>query len=141
MLIREVTSAEDQLNLLKRIIDSTWSAISAEAAREKAAKQQRATAAAAKPKPRKRPRIQPKRGGAAKAITPKSTTPPQPQHAAAQQSPQQPTQPNQAAATNATQVPQPRRAYPSPKSTPTEVPTEVMPIARLGKVAAVPETV
>ena len=37
MLIREVTSAQDQLNLLKRIIDSTWTAISAEAAAEAAA--------------------------------------------------------------------------------------------------------
>ena len=136
MLIREVTSAEDQLNLLKRIIDATWSAISAEAAQEKSAKQQRA--AAAKPKPRKRPRIQPKRGGAAKTITPKSNTPPQAQSAATPPSPQQQTQPNQAAATNAAQSPQPRRVYPSPKPTSTEVPTKTMPIARLGKVATVP---
>ncbi len=53
MLIREVTSAEDQLNLLKRIIDSTWTAISAEAAAEAAAKQQQANAAANSPRPRK----------------------------------------------------------------------------------------
>ena len=53
MLIREVTSAKDQLNLLKRIIDSTWTAISAEAAAEAAAKQQRTAATASTPRPRK----------------------------------------------------------------------------------------
>lgn len=137
MLIREVTNAEDQLNLLKRIIDSTWSAISAEAAQEKAAKQQRAAVTAAKPKPRKRPRVPPKRGDAAKAITPKSTTPPQAQQAATPTSPQQSTQPNQAAATNTTQAPQPRRVYPSAKPTSTEVPIQTMPIARLGKVTPI----
>ena len=34
MLIKEVTNAQDQLSLLKRVIDLTWSAISAEAAEE-----------------------------------------------------------------------------------------------------------
>lgn len=53
MLIREVTNAQDQLNLLKRIIDSTWTAIAAEAAAEAAAKQQQAVATASKPRPRK----------------------------------------------------------------------------------------
>jgi hypothetical protein len=53
MLILEVTNAQDQLNLLKKIVDSTWSAISAEAAAEAAAKQQRAAAIAAKPRVRR----------------------------------------------------------------------------------------
>lgn len=53
MLISEVTNAQDQLNLLKKIIDNTWTAISAEAAAEAAARQQRAVASAVKPRARR----------------------------------------------------------------------------------------
>jgi len=135
MLIHEVTNAEDQLKLLKRIIDSTWSAIAAEAAAEAAAKQQRAAAAAAKP--RKSPKVQPKRRTAPKAIVSKPNTQTQAQRTAVQPNQSHSAQPNQAVTTDAAQAIQPRRVYPAPKSTTTEIPIQTMPIARLGKVAAV----
>jgi hypothetical protein len=126
MLILEVTNAQDQLSLLKKIIDNTWSAISAEAAAEAAAKQQRAAAAAAKPRVRR----------AAKPIA-KSA----PKAAAATGI--KPTQANAAEKTAAAIVqldttqaePQvlqslPRSVHPSSTAKP-------KPVARLGKVATV----
>lgn len=129
MLIYEVTNAQEQLNLLKRIIDSTWSAISAEAAAEAAAKQQRAAAATAKPRVRR----------AVKPIA-------KPTPAATAQIAVKPTQASAAEKTAAAIVqrgytqpkqqspqPQPRRVYPSSTAKP-------KPIARLGRVAATPAT-
>lgn len=125
MLILEVTNAQDQLNLLKKIVDSTWSAISAEAAAEAAARQQRAAAAAAKPRVRRaaKPIVKPvAKSAAATAV--------------------KPTQASAAEKTAAAIVPrgdtsvqqqaplpqlQPRRVYPSSSAKP-------KPIARLGRV-------
>ena len=134
MLIREVTSAKDQLHLLKTIIDSTWSAIAAEAGAETVAKQKRAAAAAAKHKPRKAPK--PKRVAAPTTPVKKAPTKPQVQMAPQAAPAALPnTQVTQA------QVSQPRRAYPTPTqantSAPNVEPTTTMPIARLGKVATV----
>ena len=132
MLILEVTNAQDQLNLLKKIIDNTWAAISAEAAAEVAARQQRAAASAAKPRPR-RTSVQTTKATATKPTASKS-----PIAAAATNA----TLPNVASsadkaaaavvqrggAATQTQPQQPRRVYPSSTS---------KPIARLGKVARV----
>ncbi len=136
MLIRVVTNAKDQLNLLKTIIDSTWSAIAAEAGAEAVAKQKRAAAAATDPKPRKAPK--PKRVAAPTAPRKKPPTKPQasmaPQAAPA-------ALPNTQATQNQSQLPQPRRVYPTPTQAPTTTlnvtPTTTMPIARLGKMATV----
>jgi hypothetical protein len=125
MLILEVTNAQDQLNLLKKIIDSTWSEIAAEAAAEAAAKQQRAAAAAAKPRVRRaaKPNMKPvAKSTAATAVKPTQATAAEKTAAAivqrgVTQSQQQVLQP------------QPRRVYPSTTAKP-------KPIARLGKVAA-----
>jgi hypothetical protein len=65
MLIKEVTTPSDQLHLLKTIIDNTWSAISAEAAAEKQAKQRRAaTASKYRPKRSAKPAKPATKGGA-----------------------------------------------------------------------------
>jgi hypothetical protein len=138
MLILEVTNAQDQLNLLKKIINSTWSAIAAEAAAAAAAKQQRAAASAAKPRVR-RASIPVVKAAASKPTTPKS-----PKSAAI----------NKATVANAansadkaaaavvqhgaanqmqSQPQQPRRVYPSSTAKP-------KPIARLGRVAVTPAT-
>ena len=126
MLILEVTNAQDQLSLLKRIVDSTWSAIAAEAAAEAAAKQQRAAAAAAKPRVRR----------AAKPIVksvakPAATTAVKPTQAAtAEKTAAAIVQRGTAQAQPQSLQPQPRRVYPSTTAKP-------KPSARLGKVAAV----
>lgn len=126
MLILEVTNAQDQLNLLKKIVDSTWSAIAAEAAAEAAAKQQRAAASTAKPRVRRtaKPIVKP----VAKPTAPTAVKPNQAksaektaaaivQRGGTQLQPQSP-------------QPQPSRVYPSTTAKP-------KPIARLGKVATV----
>lgn len=125
MLILEVTNAKDQLSLLKKIIDSTWSAIAAEAAAETAAKQQRA-AAAAKPRVRRaakpivKPVAKPTAATAVKptqAATAEKTAAAIVQRGGTQLQPQSPQ----------SQL-QPRRVYPSTTAKP-------KPIARLGRVA------
>lgn len=125
MLILEVTNAQDQLSLLKKIVDSTWSAIAAEAAAEAVAKQQRAAAAA---KPRVRRTAKPIVKPVAKPTAPTAVKPNQAksaektaaaivQRGGTQLQPQSP-------------QPQPSRVYPSTTAKP-------KPIARLGKVATV----
>jgi len=124
MLILEVTNAQDQLSLLKKIVDSTWSAISAEAAAEAAVKQQRAATAAAKPRVRRaaKPIVKPVvKTTAATAVKPTQATTAEKTAAAIVQR-------GAAQAQQQVQQPQPRRVYPS---------TTAKPIARLGKVAAV----
>jgi hypothetical protein len=126
MLILEVTNAQDQLNLLKRIVDSTWSAISAEAAAEAAAKQQRAAAAAAKPRVRRtaKPHAKPvAKPTAATALKPT-------QASAAEKTAAAIVQRDTTQLQQQVLQPQPRRAYPSTAAKP-------KPVARLGKVAAV----
>jgi hypothetical protein len=134
MLILEVTNAQDQLNLLKRIVDSTWSAISAEAAAEAAARQQRAAAAAAKPRVRRA--VVP----TSKAVATKRTVSKSPVAATANKEtfPKAAGSADKAAtsvvqrgsAATQTQPQQLRRVYPSSTAQP-------KPIARLGRVAAV----
>jgi hypothetical protein len=127
MLIREVTNAQDQLNLLKRIVDSTWSAISAEAAAEAAARQQRAAAAAAKPRVRRaaKPHAKPvaKPSAATAAVKPTQAT-------AAEKTAAAIVQRGDTQLQQQSLQPQPRHVYPSTTAKP-------KPIARLGKVAAV----
>jgi hypothetical protein len=126
MLILEVTNAQDQLNLLKKIIDSTWSAIAAEAAAEAAAKQQRAAAKAAKPRVRRtaKPIVKP-------AAKPTASTAVKPtQASAAEKSAAAIVQRGDTQLQQQVLQPQPRRVYPSNTAKP-------KPIARLGKVAAV----
>ena len=126
MLILEVTNAQYQLNLLKRIVDSTWSAIAAEAAAEAAAKQQRAAASAAKPRVRRTAKPIAKSVPKAAATAVKPT-----QDAAAKKTAAAIVQRGDTSVQQ--QVPQsqlqPRRVYPSSTAKP-------KPIARLGKVAA-----
>lgn len=132
MLIREVTNAQDQLNLLKRIIDSTWTAISAEAAAEAAAKQQRTAATTSTPPPRKAALPAPK-----PAVTPNTAStsnkkaPEKNQTSTAVINIAQPDQP-------LTQTPQPRRVYPAPNPRKPLAFEPAKPIARLGKVTAQP---
>lgn len=137
MLIREVTSPQDQLNLLKRIIDSTWSAISAEAAAEAAAKQQRAAAIAAKPRLR-RTGVATTKIAATKPIAAKSPTAAAANKAtvantasSAEKAAVAVVQRGGAATKTQTQPQQPRRMYPSSTAKP-------KPIARLGRVAVKP---
>lgn len=132
MLIREVTSAEDQLNLLKRIIDSTWTAISAEAAAEIAVKQQRAAATASKTRPRKVAPPKSKSVAATNtAFTADKKSPENNQTSAATKSTVQPVQP-------LAQPQQPRRVFPAPNPKKLVGYEPPKPIARLGKVAAQP---
>jgi hypothetical protein len=125
MLILEVTNAQDQLNLLKRIVDSTWSAIAAEAAAEAAAKQQHAAAAAAKPRVRRaaKPIVKPVAKSTA-TIAVKPT-----QASAAEKTAAAIVQRGDTQAQQQVLQPQPRRVYPSSTAKP-------KPIAHLGKVAA-----
>lgn len=132
MLIREVTSAEDQLNLLKRIIDSTWTAISAEAAAEAAAKQQQAVTTANSTRPRKAAPPKPKSVAAANtaSATDKKSTEKK-QTSTAFKNTTQPVQP-------LAQPQQPRRVFPGPNPKKLVGYEPPKPIARLGKVAAQP---
>ena len=126
MLILEVTNAQDQLSLLKKIIDNTWSAIAAEAAAEAAAKQQRAAASAAKPRVRRtaKPIVKP----VAKPTTATAVKPTQ--ASAAEKTAAAIVQRGATQSQQQVLQPQPRRVYPSTTAKP-------KPIARLGKVAAV----
>jgi hypothetical protein len=126
MLIHEVTHAEDQLKLLKRIIDSTWSAIAAEAAEEAAAKQQRTATAAAKPLVRRT--AKPIVKSVAKPAAPTAVKPTQ--ATTAEKTAAAIVQRDTTQAQQQVLQPQPRRVYPSTTAKPN-------PIARLGKVAAV----
>ena len=125
MLILEVTNAQDQLSLLKRIVDSTWSAIAAEAAAEAAAKQQRASAAAAKSRVRRTAKPIAKSVPKAAATAVKPT-----QAATAEKTAAAIVQRDTTQAQQQVLQPQPRRVYPSSTAKP-------KPIARLGKVAAI----
>jgi hypothetical protein len=58
MRIYEFTNAEDQLALLRLIIDNTWSAIQTQANQQKA--HRIAQAAKAKPKPQAKPKLAPR---------------------------------------------------------------------------------
>ncbi len=138
MLILEVTNAQDQLNLLKKIIDSTWSAIAAEAAAAAAAKQQRAAASAAKP------RVRRTSVPVVKAAASKTTTPKSPKSASINKTTVANAANSAEKVTNAvvqsgaanqmqSQPQQPRRVYPSSTAKP-------KPIARLGRVAVTPAT-
>lgn len=128
MLIREVTSAQDQLNLLKRIIDSTWTAISAEAAAEEVAKQQRAASTPKGPKP-----ARPKTPAPKPAIKKAPATPSnKPAKAASNQPAVSATNTSNSTATLPGVVPQ-RRVYPAPTVKPVQKQT-AMPLARLGRV-------
>ena len=126
MLILEVTNAQDQLNLLKMIVDSTWSAIAAEAAEEAAARQQRAAAYAAKPRVRRaaKPIVKP----VAKPTAPTAIKPTQ--ASAAEKTAAAIVQRGASQSQQQALQPQPRRVYPSNAGKP-------KPIARLGKVAAI----
>lgn len=132
MLIREVTNAQDQLNLLKRIIDSTWTAISAEAAAEAAAKQQQAVATANSPRPRKTAPPKPK-----SAVTPNTAftadkkSPEKKQASTATKNTEQPVQPP-------AQQQQSRRVFPAPNTQKPVGFEPPKPVARLGKVTAQP---
>jgi hypothetical protein len=126
MLILEVTNAQDQLSLLKKIIDSTWSAIAAQAAAEAAAKQQRAAASAAKPRVR-RTSMPVVKAAASKPTTPKSAAINKSTVANAV------VQHGDAATKIQSQPQQPRQVYPSSTAKP-------KPIARLGRVAVTPAT-
>lgn len=133
MLIREVTSAKDQLNLLKRIIDSTWTAISAEAAAEEVAKQQRAASTPKAPKP-----ARPKTPALKPAIKKDPATP-------SKKPAKAPTNMPAALAPNTSNrtatlpgvVPL-RRVYPAPTVKPVQKQT-AMPLARLGRVGIQPQ--
>lgn len=127
MLISEVTNAQDQLNLLKKIIDNTWTAISAEAAAKAAARQQRAAASAAKPRARRtvvpatkvtatKPTA-PTPSAANKAATANATTATKQAASSVQQ--------NATISPTQTVAQQPRRVYPA---------STAKPIARLGRV-------
>jgi hypothetical protein len=129
MLILEVTNAQDQLNLLKKIIDSTWSAIAAEAAAEAAAKQQRAAAAAAKPRVRRAAKPIVKSVAKSTAATVVKPT----QASTAEKTAAAIVQRGTTQAQQQVQQPQPRRVYPSSAAKP-------KPIARLGRVAITPAT-
>ncbi len=132
MLIREVTSAQDQLNLLKRIIDSTWTAISAEAAAEAAAKQQRAAATASTPRLRKAAPPKPKPAVTPNiAPTPNKKAPEKKQTSTAVKYPVQPVQ-------APVQPPQPRRVFPAPNPKKPVAFEPPKPVARLGKVTTQP---
>lgn len=144
MLIQEVTNAQDQLSLLKRIFDNTWSAVAAEAQAEKAAQQQRAAAAASKPRARRAAPPAPKRAAdTSTAPTAQKNVPQQPKATAAErtaaqlvlrsqndaqaqqsQQPQQPTQTQQ------------RRSYPARQQAKPKLYAPPKPVARLGKVVA-----
>ena len=129
MLICEVTNAQDQLNLLKKIVDSTWSAISAEAAAEAAAQQQRAAANAAKPRVRRtaKPHAKPvAKPSAATAVKPT-------QAIAAEKTAAAIVQRGDTQVQQQSLKPQPRRVYPSSTVKP-------KPIARLGKVGLTTDT-
>ena len=125
MLILEVTNAQDQLSLLKKIVDSTWSAIAAEAAAEAVAKQQRAAAAATKPRVRRATKPH------AKSV-PKATTAVKPTQAtSAEKTAAAIVQRGDTSVQQQSLLPQPRRVYPS---------TTAKPIARLGKVGLTTDT-
>ena len=70
MRLNEFTSAEEQLGLLRVIIDSTWTAIAQQAAEQRRAEEQRRIAAAKVPRAR--------RSSSSKAPTVKARTSPQP---------------------------------------------------------------
>lgn len=126
MLILEVTNAQDQLSLLKKIIDTTWSAIAAEAAAETAAKQQRAAASSAKPRVRRAAKPIAKSIAKPAAATAFKPT----QASAAEKTAPAIVQRDTTQAQQQVQQLQPRRVYPSTTATP-------KPVARLGKVATV----
>lgn len=135
MLIREVANAQDQLNLLKKIIDNTWSAIAAEAAAEAAARQQHAATAAVKPRAR-RTSVSSTKTAATKptaAKSPKAAAVTKATVANADSSADKAAvavvQRGDAATQTQPQPQLPRRVYPSSTAKP-------KPIARLGKVAA-----
>ncbi len=82
MRLREFTNAEEQLGLLRRIIDSTWTAIADQAAEQKeqeqlerakskpkASKRGAATSSSKRTPPPARPRMPPKPRSAAKTAT------------------------------------------------------------------------
>lgn len=132
MLIREITSAQDQLNLLKRIIDSTWTAISAEVAAEAAAKQQRAAATASTPPPRKAAPPKPKPAVTPNtAPTPDKKSPEKKQTSTAVKNTAHPVQP-------IAQSQQPRRVFPAPSPQKPLAFEPPKPVARLGKVTTQP---
>ena len=137
MLIREVTTADDKLRLLKTIFDNTWSAMSAEVAADKAAQQQRAAAAARKPRARRAPTPAPKRGADANtASTAQKTASPNTQATTAEKTAAQLVLKGQTAAQ--AQQPQQRRAYPTTTQAKPQAFAPPKPVARLGKVVAQP---
>ncbi len=140
MLIREVTTADDKLRLLKTIFDNTWSAMSAEVAADKAAQQQRAAAAARKPRARRAPTPAPKRGADANtASTAQKTAPPQTQATTADKTAAQLVLKGQTAAqAQQQQQPQQRRSYPTTTQAKPQAFAPPKPVARLGKVVAQP---
>jgi len=131
MFIREVTSPQDQLNLLKRIVDSTWTAISAEAAAAAAAKQQRAATAATKPRTRRA--VTPATKPAASASTASTANNSGALANKASDAEKTAAAIVQRGATQTQPLLQPRRVYPSSTAKP-------KPIARLGRVAVIPNT-
>ena len=136
MLIREVTTPDDKLRLLKSIIDNTWSAMSAEVAAEKLAQQQRA-AAAARQRPRRAAAPTPKRGAdASTASTAQKNTPPQAQASTAEKTAAQLVLKGQTAAS--AQQAQKRGSYPTKAQPKAQLYAPPKPVARLGKVVREP---
>lgn len=136
MLIREVTTPDDKLRLLKTIIDNSWSAMSAEVAAEKLAQQQRA-AAAARRRPRRTPSTKPKRGAdASTAPTTQKNAPQQAQASTAEKTAAQLVLKGQTAANG--QQGQKRGSYPTKAQPKPQLYAPPKPLARYGKVVREP---
>jgi hypothetical protein len=115
MRLREFTNAKEQLGLLRRIIDSAWTAIADEAAEQK--EQERLERAKSKPKASKR--------GATTSSSKRTPPPPQPR---------MPPKPKSAAKT-VTKVPD-AKTVAKPTTVPTSVPPQQPPVSVAGPTGA-----
>ena len=132
MLIREVTTAEDKLRLLKVIIDNTWSAMKAEVQAEKAAQLRRAAAAQRKPRGRRATSAPNSNADARTASTAQKSAPQQAQVPNAEKSAAQGAVKGQAAAP--VQQAQQRGVNPTQAQAKPKLYAPPKPLARYGKV-------
>ena len=118
MRLYEFANAEDQLALLRTIIDNTWTAIAQQAAEQQRAEAERKAQAKLKPRGKKRGK---KRGKGGKVHIP-SPPPPPPKKPNVNAKPQVPSTPNQpsptAKATNPNALAQHPTANPKPNPQP-----------------------
>ena len=89
MRISEITDAQGQLELLRTVIDNTWTAIAQQAAQEKRAEAERKAQATLKPRAKKSGK-----GTSIRIPTPKPPPPKQPQATLAKQPPSPLNKPN-----------------------------------------------